>query len=64
MVGNKSNEWNSESVLRLSTDAGETFGPLMMLATNGTITSTEEEEGGQGLHHIPLQHIALSVSDH
>jgi hypothetical protein len=33
----------SESVMRVSTDAGETFGPLMMLGTNGTISSTEEE---------------------
>ena len=39
----------SESVLRVSTDAGQTFGPLLMLGTNGTITSTEEggEEGGE-----------------
>jgi hypothetical protein len=33
----------SESVMRVSTDAGETFGPIMMLGTNGTIGSTEEE---------------------
>jgi hypothetical protein len=34
----------SESVMRVSTDAGQTFGPLMMLGTNGTISSTEEDE--------------------
>jgi hypothetical protein len=37
----------SESVMRVSTDAGETFGPLMMLGTNSTISSTEEEEEGE-----------------
>jgi hypothetical protein len=31
---------SSESVLRVSTDAGQTFGPLVMLGTNGTITTT------------------------
>ena len=38
----------SESVMRVSTDAGETFGPLMMLGSNDTLTSTgeEAEEGG------------------
>jgi hypothetical protein len=30
----------SESVLRASTDAGQTFGPVLMLGTNGTITTT------------------------
>jgi hypothetical protein len=34
----------NESVMRVSTDAGQTFGPLMMLGTNGTISSTEEDE--------------------
>jgi hypothetical protein len=32
-------------VARISTDAGETFGPMLTLATNGTISSTEE--GGE-----------------
>ena len=31
---------SSESVLRVSTDAGQTFGPVVMLGTNGTITTT------------------------
>jgi hypothetical protein len=34
-------------VARISSDGGQTFGPMMMLATNGTIASTEEE-GGEG----------------
>jgi hypothetical protein len=37
----------SECVMRVSTYAGETFGPLMMLGTNGTIGSGTEEEGGE-----------------
>ena len=31
---------SSESVLRVSTDNGHTFGPLLMLGTNGTISTT------------------------
>jgi hypothetical protein len=31
----------NESVLRVSTDAGQTFGPVINLGTNGTISSTE-----------------------
>lgn len=31
---------SSESVLRISTDAGQTFGPVVMLGTNGTISTT------------------------
>jgi hypothetical protein len=44
----------SESVMRVSTDAGQTFGPMIILGTNGTISATEEEEaavageGGEG----------------
>jgi hypothetical protein len=41
------NQTSDIPVARISTDAGETFGPMLMLATNGTITSTEEE-GGEG----------------
>jgi hypothetical protein len=33
----------NESVLRVSTDAGQTFGPVINLGTNGTISGTEEE---------------------
>ena len=32
---------SSESVLRLSTDRGQTFGPVVMLGTNGTITTID-----------------------
>jgi hypothetical protein len=31
---------SSESVLRVSTDAGQTFGPVIMLGVNGTISTT------------------------
>jgi hypothetical protein len=30
----------NESVMRVSTDAGQTFGPVINLGTNGTITTT------------------------
>jgi hypothetical protein len=39
------NQTSDIPVARISTDAGETFGPLLMLAANGTISSTEEEGG-------------------
>ncbi|MDQ3968441.1 MAG: hypothetical protein M3275_08615 [Thermoproteota archaeon] len=45
----ETNQTSDIPVARISTDAGETFGPMLMLATNGTISSTEEEgEGGEG----------------
>jgi Ni,Fe-hydrogenase I small subunit len=31
---------SSESVLRISPDAGQTFGPMIMLGVNGTISTT------------------------
>jgi hypothetical protein len=34
------NQTSDTPVARLSTDAGETFGPLIMLGTNGTISTT------------------------
>jgi hypothetical protein len=34
-------------VARISTDAGETFGPMLRLGANGTLTSAEEG-GGEG----------------
>jgi hypothetical protein len=48
------NQTSDIPVARVSNDGGETFGPLMMLAANGTlgsgeaeeITIVEEEEGG------------------
>ena len=35
----------NESVMRVSTDAGQTFGPMIMLGTNGTISTSD---GGGG----------------
>jgi hypothetical protein len=48
---------SSESVLRVSTDAGQTFGPTIMLGNNGTVTTTttteeEEEEGGEAVEAV------------
>jgi hypothetical protein len=37
------NQTSDIPVARVSTDAGETFGPMLTLATNGTISSTEDE---------------------
>jgi hypothetical protein len=43
----ETNQTSDIPVARISTDAGETFGPMIMLATNGTISSgTEEGEDG------------------
>jgi hypothetical protein len=39
----ETNQTSDTPVARISTDAGETFGPVLMLATNGTIGVTEEE---------------------
>jgi hypothetical protein len=35
------NQTSNTPVARISTDGGETFGPMLMLATNGTLTNTE-----------------------
>jgi hypothetical protein len=43
----ETNQTSDTPVARISSDGGQTFGPMMMLATNGTIASTEEE-GGEG----------------
>ncbi len=39
----ETNQTSDIPVARISTDAGETFGPMLRLATNGTISATEEE---------------------
>jgi hypothetical protein len=50
----ETNQTSDIPVARISTDAGQTFGPMLMLATNGTISGTEEgaeaaaAEGGEG----------------
>src|ERR687895_1165801 len=43
----ETNQTSDIPVARISTDAGETFGPMLRLAANGTI-STTEEGGGEG----------------
>jgi hypothetical protein len=42
----ETNQTSDVPVARISNDAGETFGPLMMLAANGTLGSGEAEEIG------------------
>jgi hypothetical protein len=37
----------NEPVLRISNDAGQTFGPLLQLSQNGTLGSTDDSEEGQ-----------------
>jgi hypothetical protein len=37
------NQTANEPVARISTDNGETFGPMLRLATNGTIGEAAEE---------------------
>lgn len=43
----ETNQTSNTPVARISTDAGQTFGPMLMLATNGTIGEAAEgtEEG-------------------
>jgi hypothetical protein len=48
----ETNQTSDIPVARISTDAGETFGPLMMLGTNGTISSTEEEGEAAGEEEV------------
>lgn len=40
----ETNETADTPVARISTDSGQTFGPMLMLATNGTIGEAEEGE--------------------
>ena len=40
----ESNQTSDTPVMRTSNDNGETFGPVLKLATNGTIGAVEEEE--------------------
>ena len=42
----ETNQTSNTPVARISTDAGETFGPLMMLGMNGTLGSGEAEAVG------------------
>jgi hypothetical protein len=44
----ETNQTSDTPVARVSNDGGQTFGPMLRLATNGTIGSgTEEEEEGE-----------------
>jgi hypothetical protein len=43
----ETNQTSDVPVARMSTDGGETFGAMMMLGANGTLTSTEGGEGGE-----------------
>lgn len=42
----ESNQTSETPVMRVSNDNGATFGPVLTLATNGTIGALEQEEGG------------------
>ena len=44
----ETNQTSDIPVARVSNDAGATFGPMMMLGMNGTISETEEGEGEEG----------------
>jgi hypothetical protein len=41
----ETNQTSDIPVARISTDAGETFGPILMLGANGTISTTAAAEG-------------------
>ena len=43
----ETNQTSDIPVARISTDAGETFDPMLRLATNGTISAMEEEGEGK-----------------
>jgi hypothetical protein len=51
----ETNQTSDIPVARVSNDAGETFGPMIMLATNGTIstTTTTAPEGEEGIVEEP-----------
>ena len=38
------NQTSNEPAVRVGTDNGQTFGPVLKLATNGTIGESEDEE--------------------
>ena len=43
----ETNQTADTPVARISTDSGQTFGPMLMLATNGTVGEAEEGEAGE-----------------
>ena len=44
----ETNETADMPVARISTDSGQTFGPMLMLAINGTLGEAEEGEAEEG----------------
>ncbi len=44
----RTNQTSHIPVARMSIDGGQTFGPMLMLATNGTISGTGQQGGGLG----------------
>ena len=44
----ETNQTSDTPVARISNDAGQTFGPMLRLGMNGTISNTEDEGGGGG----------------
>jgi hypothetical protein len=44
----ETNQTSNVPVARISTDSGETFGPMLMLGMNGTLSNTEEGAAGGG----------------
>jgi hypothetical protein len=44
----ETNQIGDIPVARISTDAGQTFGSVLMLATNGTLNEVEDEEPEEG----------------
>ena len=44
----ETNQTSDTPVARVSTDGGATFGPMLRLGMNGTISNTEDEGGGEG----------------
>jgi hypothetical protein len=43
----ETNQTTDTPVMRISNDFGETFGPMLMLATNGTLGETEAADEGE-----------------
>ncbi len=48
LAGGRRNQTSDIPVARISTDAGETFGPLIMLGSNGTISTTTTTTATEG----------------
>jgi hypothetical protein len=59
----ETNQTSDVPVARISTDAGETFGPLLMLGANGTIGVTEEEGGEAAAEGAAEDEAAAATTD-